>query len=207
MEIELKRIAYNPRLGIDAFAANLFVNGQKAAMVSSTGSGTQYYPVDGKGAKLVAEAEEYAKKIPIDRKIVDGREQDVMANLGTYIEKLFAIHLAEIELKKFDKKVDQVSKRNIVIGERGKYMRTVPTGTPIEMLQTGAGRQLLVKTISERALPTLSENERILNTNIPADILKDAGITDKHLPKQEQKNEVKTEQENTKKTKRQGTKV
>ncbi|MBK1439865.1 hypothetical protein JHJ32_07715 [Parapedobacter sp. ISTM3] len=202
MEIELRRISHHPRVSMEAFAANLFINGTKAATVSNNGLGTQYYPVDKNGEKLVTEAEQYVKKLPGEQKLVDGRQQVVENTLGGHIDKLFAAYLAGIERKKFDKKVDVLAKRNIVIGEPGKYMRTIQTGTPIEMLLTGAGREVLTKLLSERAIPSLSENEAILNKNIPADILKNAGLTDGQMEQSEyKKNEIGAKKEETQKTK------
>lgn len=178
MEIELKRIGYNPRVDVNAFAANLFINGEKAAVITNKGSGTEYYPVDAQGAELVAQAEAHLKKQPGEKKVIDGKEQTVRNTLTDHIDRLFAEHLAGIERKKFDKKVDLMAKQNIVIGEPGVYMRTYPMKTHIDMLTSPAGREMLASTIATKILPTMRENETILNSNIPQDVLKKAGLKD-----------------------------
>ena len=128
MEIELRKIAYNPRLDENAFAANLFINDVKAATVTNTGNGTQYYPVDTETSKLVVQAEDFLAKQPGEKKVVDGKEQTVKQTLSDRIDALFATHLADIERKKFDKKVDLLAKRNIVIGEPGKCKSSAKSG-------------------------------------------------------------------------------
>lgn len=176
MEIKLNRIGYNPRLGINAFAANLMVDGKKAAIVSNKGEGTEYYPVNEEGASLVESAEKYMKTLPKESKTIDGKEQQVAQTLAGKIDKLFAQYLAEIENKKFDKKVELMQKQNIVYGQHNKYMRTHSMKTPIKMLLTGRGKDLLIDALSKKILPEMSHEERILSTNIPADILKAAGF-------------------------------
>lgn len=185
MEIELKRIAYNPRLDENAFAANLFINGEKAATVNNKGNGTQYYPVDAETAELVAQAEEYMNKLPGEKKVVDGEEQTVKQTLADRIDSLFAAHLADIERKKFDKKVELLAKRNIVIGEPGRYMRTHAMKAPVDVLVQGPGKAVVTETLAKRVLPTMSDNEQILNRNIPEEIFKEAGLDSKQFSKAE----------------------
>src|SRR5690606_16690347 len=93
-----------------------------------------------------------------------------------------------------DKKIDLVEKRNIVIGEPGRYMRTHAMKAPVDMLVQGAGKALIIDTLKSRIIPEMQENEKVLNKNIPAGILKEAGLTDGRYIKPE---EV---QETTKKT-------
>lgn len=185
MEIELKRIAYNPRLDENAFAANLFIDGVKAATVNKRDGNTQYFPVDAETTELVAKAEEYMKKLPAEKKVVDGKEESVKRTLADRIDNLFADHLAGIERKKFDKKVDLLAKRNIVIGEPGRYMRSHAMKAPIDVLVQGSGKDLVTETLTKKVLPTMSDREKILNKNIPEEIFKEAGLDDKQFIKAE----------------------
>ncbi|MNU20671.1 hypothetical protein D3C71_89200 [compost metagenome] len=172
MEIELKRIAYNPRLDENAFAANLFIAGEKAATVNNRNGSTQYFPVNERGMELVTEAEEFLKKLPAEKKIVEGQEKTIKQSLTTQIEKLFANHLESIEQQKFNKKVELLQKRNIVFGVPGKYQRTHLMATPIDVLALSPGGQALIsEAISKKIKPVMLEMEQILNTNIPKNVL------------------------------------
>jgi len=175
MEIELKRIGYDPRLDESAFVANLHVNGEKAAMVNSRAGNTQYYALDEKGADLVAQVEEYLKKQPGEKRMVDGKEQVVKQTLTGRIDALFGEYLAGIELKKFERKVQLMEKQNIVIGEPGRYMRTIPTKAQVSILVNGNNKDLIMELLTKKAIPSMTEGEKILNTNIPTGILKEAG--------------------------------
>lgn len=74
MEIELRRIGHNPRLDENTFVANLFVNGEKAAVVNNKTGTTQYFAIDEKGSKLISEVEEYLKNLPGEKKRLKARK-------------------------------------------------------------------------------------------------------------------------------------
>ena len=176
MEIELKRIAYDPRLDERSFAGSLYINGEKAATVSRKNDNTKYLPVDEKGMDLVSQVEEYRKKQPIEKKIVDGKEQSVRPTLADQIDALFAIYLEGIEQKKFNRKVDLIQKRNIVVGESGRYMRTIPTNAQVGILVKGNNKEVIKDILVKKVIPSMSEKEVILNTNIPGAILNESGL-------------------------------
>jgi len=172
MEIELKRIAYNPRLDENAYAANLFIAGEKAATVNNRNGSTQYCPGNERGMELGTEAEEFLKKLPTEKKMVEGQEKTIKQTLTTQIEKLFANHIESIEQQKFNKKVELLQKRNIVFGVPGKYQRTHLMATPIDVLALSPGGQALIsEAISKKIKPVMLEMEQILNTNIPKNVL------------------------------------
>jgi hypothetical protein len=198
MEIEIKRISFNPRIDAQSFAANLVIDGVKAGNITNNTSGTQYYPVNENGQALIEKAEKFCEKLPGKTITVDGKPQDVKQSLQAFIGDLFAAHLQTLEKVKYNKKVDIAMKQNIVIGEPFKYTRTVPTKVPISLLaQTTKGQELLSDIITRQVLPGLSSNEKLLNTNIAEDILKAAGLkqdqyvkqseTHQDLPKQQAK--------------------
>lgn len=196
MEVELRRIAYNPRLDENSFAANLFVNGDKVATVNRKNGVIQYYPLNEDTAQVVTQAEEHFKMLPGEKKVIDGKEQLAKQNLSSHIDGLFAEHLANIERKKFDKKVELLAKRNIVIGEPGIYWRTHAMNGAVDVLNKGAGKELLIETLAKKVLPSMRESEIILNKNISAEILKEAGLSENQyatgtVGKKEQKVEKK----------------
>ncbi|OJV55333.1 MAG: hypothetical protein BGO31_20600 [Bacteroidetes bacterium 43-16] len=182
MEIELRKITYNPRLDEDSFAANIFINGQKAAIANRKNGRLLYYAVDDRGIDLVEQAQQYLKKQPREKGLIDGKEPMISDLLSDKIEHLFATYLMAIERKKFDKKVELMQKRNIVIGEPGRYMRTVPTKTQVNLLVTEGYKDLILDILTNKVLPSMSGNEKILNTNIPVIILKETGLkTEQYL--------------------------
>jgi hypothetical protein len=198
MEIEIKRISFNPRIDAQSFAANLVIDGVKAGNIVSNNAGTQYYPINESGQSLIEKAEKFCEKLPAKTITVDGKPQDVKQSLRAFIGDLFTAHLETLEKVKYNKKVDLAMKQNIVIGEPFKYTRTVPTKAPISLLaQTTKGQELLSDIITRQVLPGLSANEKLLNTNIAEDILKAAGLkqdqyvkqseTHQDLPKQQAK--------------------
>lgn len=176
MEIELKKITYNAQLDDDAFLANLILDGEKAGTVTRKDGKTQYYATEEAGMDLITKAEEYVKKLPAEKKLVDGKEQAIKQTLADKIDGLFASYLAGIEQKKFDRKVQLIQKRNIVVGESGRYMRTIPTKALINLLVQGNNKVVISDILAKKVIPTLTEKEIILNTNIPEGLLKEAGL-------------------------------
>lgn len=191
MEIELKRIAYDPRLDESSFAGSLYINGEKAATVSRKNDSTKYLPVDEKGMELVSQVEEYLKKQPAEKKMVEGKEQSVRPTLADRIDALFATYLEGIEQKKFNRKVDLIQKRNIVVGESGRYMRTIPTNALVNILVKGNNKEVINDILVKKVIPSMSETEVILNNNIPAIILKEAGLKPEQYLNKEAEHTVK----------------
>lgn len=176
MEIELKKITYNAMLDEDAFIANLILDGEKAGTVTRKDGKTQYYATEEAGMDLIAKAEEYIKKLPAEKKLIDGKEQAIKQTLVDKIDGLFASYLSGIEQKKFDRKVELIQKRNIVIGESGRYMRTVPIKALVNLLVQSKNTEVIKEILLKKAIPTMTENEIILNTNIPEGLFKEAGL-------------------------------
>ncbi|QIH33469.1 hypothetical protein [Sphingobacterium sp. DR205] len=185
MEIEIKKVSFNPRIDTHSFAANLVIDGIKAGNVVSNHLGTQYYPLNEKGQALIEKAEKYCAKLPAKSIVVDGKPQQSTQSLQTLIGDLFSAHLERLEHSKYFKKVDVVMKQNIVIGEPPKYIRTVRTKAPIDILtKTENGTDMLKATIIRDVLPTLSDNEKVVNSNIPVSILKASGLKEDQFIKQ-----------------------
>ncbi len=176
MEIELKKITYNAQLDEDAFIANLILDGTKAGTVTRKDGKTQYYATEEIGMDLISKAEEYMKKLPAEKKLVDGKEQAIKLTLADKIDGLFASHLTGIEQKKFDRKVELIQKRNIVVGESGRYMRTIPTKALVNLLVQGNNTGVIKDILARKVIPNMTENEIILNKNIPEILLKEAGL-------------------------------
>ncbi|MBB1642708.1 MULTISPECIES: hypothetical protein [Sphingobacterium] len=185
MEIEIKKVSFNPRIDTHSFAANLVIDGIKAGNIVSNHMGTHYYPLNDKGHALIEKAEKYCAKLPAKSIVVDGKPQQSAQSLKSLIGDLFSAHLERLEHAKYFKKVDVAMKQSIVIGEPTKYIRTVRTKAPIDILtKSESGTELLKSTIIQEVLPTLSDNEKLLNSNIPVIILKAAGLKEDQFIKQ-----------------------
>ncbi|WP_433903239.1 hypothetical protein [Sphingobacterium puteale] len=185
MDIEIKKVSFNPRIDKQSFAANLVIDGIKAGNIVSNHSGTQYYPVNQKGQALIEKAEKYCEKLPAKSITVEGKQQQSAQSLQSLIRDLFVVHLERLENARYFKKVDVAMKQNIVIGEPLKYIRTVRTQAPIDILtKSQGGVDLLTATITQDVLPSLSDNEKLLNSNIPVSILKAAGLKEDQFIKQ-----------------------
>lgn len=196
MEIEIKKVSFNPRIDAHSFAANLVIDSVKAGNVVSNHAGCEYYPTNETGQVLIEKAEKFCEKLPVKTITVDGKQQEVKQSLPTFIADLFAAHLETLEKIKYDKKVDVAMKQNIVIGEPLKYIRTIPTKAPVSLLaQTTNGQQLLMEIINRQVLPSLSANEKLLNTNIPEDVLKAAGVKEGQYGKQSEQHQEQSKQQ------------
>lgn len=203
MEIELKRISFNPRIDTQSFAANLVIDGVKAGNITSNSAGTQYYPVNENGQTLIEKAEKFCEKLPAKTVTMDGKQQEVKQSLPAFISDLFTAHLESLEKVKYNKRVDIAMKQNIVIGEPQKYIRTVQTKAPISLLaQTTKGQELLSEIITRQVLPGLSANEKLLNTNIGEDILKAAGLKEGQYIKHSETGHDLAKQQVTKQSKK-----
>lgn len=182
MEIELSKIAYIPRLDDQAFAANLLINGEKVASVTAKNGVVQVLPTSTKAVDLLKKAEAYVQNQE-HIKFVGGAYTPVKLDLSSYLFTLFDEYLRDKEQKKFNKRVELLQKKNIVIGVAGKYTRNQSLQIPVEvLLHSQSGITMLAEILSHKVLPSLSGEEKILNTNIPLDILSNAGLTqEQHL--------------------------
>jgi hypothetical protein len=176
MEIELKRIAYNPRLDEQAFAANLIIDGQKVAQVIGKNGIVQVLPNSSDAVGVLAKAEDFIK----DKKVLKfsgGEYTSVTMDLNGYVNTLFEQYLRNKELQKFTKRVELLQKKNIVIGVEGKYTRNQSLQIPLDvLLQTESGITMLKDILTNKVNPSLSTGEKVLNTNIPVAILEQAGL-------------------------------
>lgn len=182
MKIELKNIHYRAQLSEEtsAFSANLYINGYKAGTVSNQGHGgtTNYTPFNEKGRTLIKEAEIYCKRLPPEKYTVDGKEHQLDMDLELYIDNLINAYLKEKDLQQFRNKLKKYTDNHIVIGIPDRLFRTLRLKFPIELLLIHPhGRAVLTDIIKARIIPNLKEKEKVLNTNIPEDTLKTAGLS------------------------------
>jgi hypothetical protein len=181
MKIELKNIHHSEQLSeeTNAFTATLYINGIKAGTASNRGHGgpTDYHALNDKGKELIKQAEEYCKKLPSEKFTSGEKEYVVDMDLELFIDQLLNKHLQEKDLQKFRKKVDKAMEQCIVIGVPDQSFKTLKFKMDIGMLLVHPnGPNVLKDAMAKNVIPNLESGEMVLNTNIPEQILKEAGL-------------------------------
>ncbi len=198
MKIELKRIHHSERMSEEtaAFTANLYIDGKMAGIVSNSGTGgpTRVQSTSPEGRLLIQKAEKWCQALPPELYAEGGKMPiEIRMDLEGYIDKLLHHYLSEKDIKQYQQKVRKAMKEHIVISADPKSAcRLMRLNMPIEALLTlPAGVSHLRKFIAEKALPKLSENEKIINSNIPEQILKEAGLQESQYNKPTQQDSQK----------------
>jgi hypothetical protein len=179
MEITLKNIYVGERLSREttAFQATLYINGYKVGVITNDGQGgaTMYRPLDDKGVTLIKEAEVWCRRLPplvFTDNMVDGRPVTIPMELEIYLDNLVTDWLNQKDLERFRKKAQKEMLTSIVFGVPDKSFRVMKYRNPIAaMIRFDKGVEQLRLDINRMVVPRLQENEKILNTNIPAGII------------------------------------
>lgn len=184
MKIELKNIQHSEALSEEtyAFSASLYINDIKAGTASNRGHGgsTDYDALNDRGRQLIREAEDYCKTLPPEKFKSGEREYTIDSNLENYIDNLLTKHLQQKDLQKFRSQADRAMEKSILVGIPNHSFRTLTFKMPIGMLLVHPnGPNILRDVIATKVIPNLKEGEQVLNTNIPENVFKDAGLTPK----------------------------
>ena len=177
--MQLKNVRVNEGLSREslAFSATLYINGQRAGLISNDGNGgeTNYRPFDNRGAALIKEAVKwvgsFSRKLGASQ--TDGGA--AAANVGRFRD-----HLEEMancwwngkERARFQKKAEKAMVMGIVFGVPGKTYRVMQYTQPIAaIIGIKRGVERLRQDIHQKVMPLLTEDKVILNTNIPMNIV------------------------------------
>lgn len=188
MKIELKNIEYSPALSEEtiAFAANLYINGVHAGFASNRGHGgsTDYYHKDERGRALIKDAEAYCQTLPPIQfpadEYMEGFKID--STLENHIDRLLSQWVDEKESARFRKALSKAMQQGIVFGTPDQEFRTIKFKRPIdELLRLPNGQAAIVNVLRSKIVPTLWEQDLILNTNIPEVLFDEAGIPPERL--------------------------
>lgn len=185
MNIELKSIKQFPSLSeeTNAFTANLYIDGKKAAYVKNDGQGgsTSYLAESKEVWDLIKRAENYCKSLPDKHYPKDEYSEgfSIKMNLETYIDDLLEAHLHKKELEKVEKKVLKDMEKGIVFGKPNDFSWIVQTfSVPLShVLKHPRGSEIISNSIAKSIIGELKNDVKILNTNIPESILKMAGLS------------------------------
>lgn len=174
MVIELKNLKHYPRLSdeTNAFSADLYVDGKKAADCSDDGRGgcirfeTYHY-----GNELYNKAVAYCKTLPpVTGDDGRGGTYSLEMDLELFVGEIVMNDLVEKDKKRFKTKMEKDMKKYILYGTEEYYtMRGWVSITIDEMLKKPKGKEVIQKTIDD-IKSKLMVGERILNTNLPDSI-------------------------------------
>lgn len=175
MKIELKNMEYSERLSEEtcAFSADLYVNGKKAGVAKNEGKGgiTSYSPIGPDCVDLIKQAEEWCRKEHPPSEPANLLHMEIA--LIDYIDGLVEDFLQRDYLKSME---DSMKRHVVVSSDPGNSFHGYPLRYAMEsILASDAGRNYLVRRIAD-IKRQLGENEKILNTNIPEQIFRDAGL-------------------------------
>lgn len=183
MKIELKNIHHSVQLSeeTEAFTANLYIKGNHAGFAKNNGHGgaTDYYHENEKGRELIREAEAYCKTLP-DKQYPKDKYMEAFSipmNLENYIDDLVNDHIEKKEQTSFAKKMNKAMERGIVFGIAGQSFTTLAFTSPFaKVLSHPKANEIIANAIVNKVIPDLKDGNIILNTNIPENILKEAGL-------------------------------
>lgn len=184
MNIELRNIQIHDRLSEEttAFTASLYINGKKAGWAKNTGQGgsTDYGADDHKIWPLIKEAEQYCLGLaPLHYPgIHEGGEPfSIPMNLENFIDDIVDKYWQEKENKRFRDKIQRDMLTALLIGNDKQYRKitwpiqgTRRYWTIANLLGMDNGRKAIKTTVAEYKR-LMSPSERILNTNIPEELL------------------------------------
>ena len=172
MKIELKKIAFYERMSeeTNAFTADVYVNCVKTGYAKNDGQGgsTFIHSYEGKSL-LLHEAENYVEALPPIQVTFANKTHSIKMTLDLFVDNLLEEHLKE----KFQKKIQKACLINIVWGvENGSSFRSMGwKNITIEQILKTQNGVTAIKNAIARVKGELKEGEKILNKNIPIELL------------------------------------
>lgn len=184
MKIQLKNVQIQDRQSEEttAFTASLYINNHRVGYAKNSGKGgCTDYGVDDyhdeKAKELLKEAEEFCLSLdPLKLPSMDGEKPiTIPMNLEHFIDEMVDEVWDEKEKKRFKNKIKKDQGNGLLIGNDKQYRKITwskknSTYSIEELLASEIGK-LSIKTTVKKYKKTMLPEERILNTNIPADLL------------------------------------
>ena len=86
-------------------------------------------------------------------------------------------YMTQREFLRFMKKIKRAAEKGIVFGIPDQSVSVLSLGMPINtLLLHPKGKNILIADIARQIMPKLTDGKMFLNTNIPEDVLKGAGL-------------------------------
>lgn len=177
MNIELKSLRIYDRMSDEttAFTASLYINGKGVGTAKNDGQGgcTFYHADHPDFFPIIEEAEAYCESLPPT--VYDSFS--IPMNLENYIDDLVMKAAEEKELKRFKKAMETHQKTAILIGTETEYKQIFwskkgsKAKIPLAEILSRPDGNMQVKACIMQQKKKMKPEERILNTNIPAELL------------------------------------
>lgn len=188
MKIELKNIQHSESLSeeTNAFTANLYIDGKFAGYARNDGRGgnTHIQPKENTDWELIKNAEEYCKTLPPYTYEADGQKHTMQMDLEAVVDDLVVEHLRKKYWRQLERKLSSATNSELVFGlPEGDWSLILKFGVPLaDLLRTAGGQKAIIQAIGDVA-GELKNGRKLLNTNIPEKILREAGlIEDQYMP-------------------------
>lgn len=174
MNIELKNIVVFEKMSEEttAFHGTIRIDGKPVGEAGNDGKGgaTYYRASHHDFIPLIKQAEEYCRQLPPYK---FGNGPDLPMDLEFYLDLIVEKHIEQKLIMQLQKKRLKDQKDRLIYGTekeyRATYWRGNPGKIPIETMLKHY-RDILISKIAE-IKATLKPGEKILNTNIPAELL------------------------------------
>ena len=182
MNIELRNIQIQDRQSEEttAFTSSLWINGKKIGYAKNSGKGgSTDYGLDNYhdqvSKKILADAESYCLQLAplsMDKYGIheSGESVSLPMSLELFIDLIIDDLIDKKEKNKFRQKQLKHQKNAILVGDDTQYKRITWDYSIDELLKHETGRAAIKNTVSKYK-KSMKPGERILNTNIPGELL------------------------------------
>lgn len=188
MKIELRNIRLNEDMNFDSFffTAQLYVERKKVATVvdDGMGSGYRYENIEPENRLLFHNAEQYVKSLASSAKSND--PLSVHNKFDDFISQLLCDHIDRLDKRE----LVAIIRKGIAYGDGLTGYRFVKFFNPVaDLLKTSQGISTIEWALRQKVLPKIKPGEKILNRNIPEDIIKRVGFSEDQytIPDNQQK--------------------
>jgi hypothetical protein len=180
MEFTLKKIEYSERMSEETscYYAELYIDGVKVAYVKNEGTGgeTCIRPYNVGYRDIIEKAEAYLREQPEKEQGFDGHKYMHRDSLEDVCDNLLYDWLKEKDVRKFRNKLLKDQEKNICIGIPDQEYSMYKMNTPFaKVFSTPSYRAAFIKNLRDlKRAGKIDGKRKILNTNIPQDIIDEA---------------------------------
>jgi hypothetical protein len=130
--------------------------------------------------------------IKLQRKAGSPETFDYRPDLTDYVDQTVVAFQDSKIREKYNRRVVKAAEKGIVYGAPDFYFNTRKFMIPIsQMISTEQGVRVLIAIIKNKVLPTMGKDEKILNTNLPQQVIDEIGPGRFHLVPQTMREQQK----------------